>query len=114
MKERSFWLRVGWRNLGRHRRRSVITALALAWGFAAVVVLNGIMDGMGTDFIRSGTDLMAGQIRIQNPAYEPPRSWGSSRIPNACSTGTVRFEVPGDGRDARACVDAAVAIDGID
>jgi ABC-type lipoprotein release transport system permease subunit len=73
MKERSFWLRVGWRNLGRHRRRSVITALALAWGFAAVVVLNGIMDGMGTDFIRSGTDLMAGQIRIQNPAYEPER-----------------------------------------
>lgn len=73
MTERSFWLRVGWRNLGRHRRRSVITALALAWGFAAVVVLNGIMEGMGTDFVRSGTDLMVGQIRIQNPAYEPER-----------------------------------------
>ncbi len=73
MKLRGYWLRVGWRNLGRHRRRSVITALALAWGFAAVVVLNGMMEGMGTDFIRSGTDLMAGQIRIQNPAYEPER-----------------------------------------
>ena len=73
MKERSFWFRVGWRNLGRHRRRSVITALALAWGFAAVVVLNGVMEGMGTDFIRSGTDLMVGQIRIQHPAYEPER-----------------------------------------
>jgi hypothetical protein len=53
-----FWLRVGWRNLGRHRRRSIITAAALAWGFAAVVVLNGMMEAMGTDFIRSGTDLM--------------------------------------------------------
>lgn len=73
MKLRGYWLRVGWRNLGRHRRRSVITALALAWGFAAVVVLNGIMQGMGADFIRSGTDLMAGQVRIQNPAYEPER-----------------------------------------
>jgi putative ABC transport system permease protein len=73
MKLRGYWLRVGWRNLGRHRRRSVITALALAWGFAAVVVLNGIMEGMGTDFIRSGTDLMAGQIRIQHPEYEPER-----------------------------------------
>ncbi len=73
MKERSFWLRIGWRNLGRHRRRSVITALALAWGFAAVVVLNGIMQGMGTDFIRSGTDLMVGQLRIQHPDYEPER-----------------------------------------
>jgi ABC-type lipoprotein release transport system permease subunit len=73
VRERSFWLRIGWRNLGRHRRRSVITAIALAWGFAAVVVLNGIMAGMGTDFIRSGTDLLAGQIRIQHAAYEPER-----------------------------------------
>jgi ABC-type lipoprotein release transport system permease subunit len=73
MKQHQFWLRLGWRNLGRHRRRSVITALALAWGFAAVVVLSGIMEGMGTDFVRSGTDMMAGQIRIQNPDYEPER-----------------------------------------
>jgi putative ABC transport system permease protein len=71
--DRGFWLRVGWRNLGRHRRRSVITAVALAWGFAAVVLFNGILEGMGSDFIRSGTDLMAGQLRIQNPDYEPER-----------------------------------------
>lgn len=73
MRERSFWLRIGWRNLGRHRRRSVITALALAWGFAAVVLLNGIMEALGTDFIRSGTDLLAGQLRVQNPGFEPER-----------------------------------------
>jgi len=73
MRDWGFSLRIGWRNLGRHRRRSVITAMALAWGFAAVVVLNGIMEGMGSDFIRSGTDLMGGQIRIQHPEYEPER-----------------------------------------
>lgn len=71
--DRGFWLRIGWRNLGRHRRRTVITALALAWGFAAVVLFNGILEGVGSDFIRSSTDLMVGQIRIQNPAYEPER-----------------------------------------
>jgi ABC-type lipoprotein release transport system permease subunit len=71
--ERSVWLRIGWRNLGRHRRRSVITAAALAWGFAAVVVLSGIMQGLATDFVRSGTDLVVGQLRVQNPAYEPAR-----------------------------------------
>jgi putative ABC transport system permease protein len=71
--DRSFWLRVGWRNLGRHRRRTVITAMAMAWGFAAVVLLSGLLEGMGSDFVRSGTDLMAGQIRIQNPDYEPER-----------------------------------------
>jgi len=71
--DRGFWLRVGWRNLGRHRRRSIITAMALAWGFAAVVLFNGILEGMGSDFVRSGTDLMVGQIRIQNPDYEPER-----------------------------------------
>ncbi len=73
MTDRGFWLRVGWRNLGRHRRRSIITAMALAWGFAAVVLFNGILEGMGSDFVRSGTDLMVGQIRIQNPDYEPER-----------------------------------------
>jgi ABC-type lipoprotein release transport system permease subunit len=73
MMRSGFWLRFGWRNLRRHRRRSVITALALAWGFAAVVVLNGMMEAMSTDFIRSGTDMMGGQIRIQNPEYEPER-----------------------------------------
>lgn len=73
MSERHFWLRLGWRNLGRHRRRSVITAIALAWGFAAVVVLGGIMKALTSDFIRNGTDLVLGQIRIQNPSYEPER-----------------------------------------
>jgi len=73
LSDRGFWLRVGWRNLGRHRRRSVITAVALAWGFAAVVVFSGILEGMGSDFVRSGTDLMVGQLRIQHPNYEPER-----------------------------------------
>jgi ABC-type lipoprotein release transport system permease subunit len=73
VKDRGFWIRIGWRNLGRHRRRSIITAVALAWGFAAVVLFSGILEGMGSDFVRSGTDLMAGQVRIQNPDYEPER-----------------------------------------
>lgn len=73
MSERHFWIRLGWRNLGRHRRRSVITAIAVAWGFSAVVVLGGIMKALTSDFIRNGTDLVLGQIRIQNPSYEPER-----------------------------------------
>jgi len=93
--DRGFWLRVGWRNLGRHRRRSVITAAALAWGFAAVVVFNGILEGMGSDFVRSSTDLMAGQLRIQNPDYEPERElWdvvgGDEGVPLADLMGRLR------------------------
>jgi putative ABC transport system permease protein len=95
--DRGFWLRVGWRNLGRHRRRTVITALALAWGFAAVVLLSGILDGMGSDFVRSSTDLMVGQVRIQNPAYEPERElWdvvgGDDGIPLAEALERVRSD----------------------
>ncbi|TVR61663.1 MAG: ABC transporter permease [Gemmatimonadales bacterium] len=97
MTDRGFWLRIGWRNLGRHRRRSVITAVALAWGFAAVVLFNGILEGMGSDFIRSGTDLMVGQLRVQNPEYEPERElWdvvgGDAGVPLAALLDRVRTD----------------------
>ena len=32
------WFRIGWRNLGRNRKRTVLTALGLAVGFFAVGV----------------------------------------------------------------------------
>ena len=116
MSDRGFWVRIGWRNLGRHRRRSVITAVALAWGFVAVVLFNGILEGMGADFVRSGTDLMAGQLRIQNPDYEPERDlWdvigGDGGVPVGELLDRVRADSDVIGATARVYGSGIVASD---
>ena len=36
------WWRIGWRNLGRNRRRTLITVIGLALGYSAVVVMTGL------------------------------------------------------------------------
>ena len=44
------WPRVGWRNLGRNRRRTVITAAGLAFGYFAIVLMNGLMRAVEMSF----------------------------------------------------------------
>jgi len=65
--------RIGWRNLGRNRRRTVITMAGLAFGYLAVVLLIGWLDGLTAEMIESGTRTLAGQIQIHDAAYRPER-----------------------------------------
>lgn len=68
------WWRIGWRNLGRNRRRTLITAAALAFGYLAVVVLVGLMEGLIAEMIESGTGLFSGQVQVHALEYRPERS----------------------------------------
>lgn len=68
------WWRIGWRNLGRNRRRTALTALGLAVGYWSVVVITGIADGMLADMIRNATEVLSGQIQIHAPDYLPDRT----------------------------------------
>lgn len=68
------WRRIGWRNLGRNRRRTAITAAGLAVGYLAVVVMVGVMEGLIAEMIENGTGLLAGQIQVHDPQYLPERS----------------------------------------
>ncbi len=67
------WWRIGWRNLGRNRRRTLITATGLAFGYLAVVVLGGLMDGLTADMIENGTGVLSGQLQVHAPDYRPER-----------------------------------------
>jgi len=73
MAERTWW-RIGWRNLGRNRRRSVITAVALAVGYFSVVVLVGWWDGVVVEMINNGTRVLTGQLQVHDAEYLPDRS----------------------------------------
>ena len=68
------WLRIGWRNLGRHRKRTVLTALGLAVGYFAVVFMIGYAEGMMAEMVENATGLMSGQIEIHDADYRPERS----------------------------------------
>jgi len=67
------WWRIAWRNLWRHGRRTVITALALAFGFMAAVLMVGLTDGIIAEMIETGTAVISGQIQVHDPGYLPDR-----------------------------------------
>lgn len=68
------WPRVSWRNLGRNRRRTVITAAGLAFGYFAIVLMNGLMAGMTAEMIENGTGFLMGQLQVHAADYLPQRS----------------------------------------
>ncbi len=68
------WWRIAWRNLWRSRRRTLLTASALAFGFVASVLMIGYMDGIVEEMVANGTRVVTGQVRIHAEGYEPERS----------------------------------------
>lgn len=68
------WWRLAWRNLGRNRGRTLVTASALAFGYLAAVVMVGLVDGMVAELIENSTGMLMGQIQIHAPDYLPERS----------------------------------------
>ncbi len=66
-------LRLGWRNLWRNRRRSLITIGGLAFAFAFLIGLVGFGRGLGIQMLRNGTELMVGHIQVHDGRYLPDR-----------------------------------------
>ena len=68
------WRRIGWRNLGRNRKRTALTALGLATSYFAVVFMVGWSEGITAELIENSTSLVSGQIEIHHAEYRPERS----------------------------------------
>jgi putative ABC transport system permease protein len=73
MDEKPGWM-IGWRNLGRNRRRTWITASGLALGYVAVVVMSGLAGGLVAEMVDNGTGILTGQLQVHSAAYLPDRS----------------------------------------
>ena len=72
------WWRIAWRNLWRNRRRTVITAGALAFGFFVCVFMIGVADGIVQSMVDDGTRIVTGQVQVHDPDYRPERSLHST------------------------------------
>ena len=71
---KKIWWRMAWRNLWRNRRRTVLTASALSFGFMAAVLMIAFMDGMIEEMVSNGTRVVTGQVQIHAPDFRPERS----------------------------------------
>jgi ABC-type lipoprotein release transport system permease subunit len=67
-------MKLGWRNLGRNKRRTIITAVGLGCGYFAVVFMVGWAEGLKAEMVENGTGLLTGQIQIHSEEYRPERS----------------------------------------
>ncbi|MBN2725609.1 MAG: ABC transporter permease [Deltaproteobacteria bacterium] len=62
-------LKMGWRNLWRQKRRSLITLSAMASGLALCIPTYGLIVGMTTSMTKGITRMHLGDIQIHNPKW---------------------------------------------
>ena len=67
-------LRLGWRNLWRNPRRSLITISAVGCGYAFLIAIIGLTVGMAGQMLKNGTRLLMGDLQLHHSGYLPERS----------------------------------------
>src|SRR5512135_1080283 len=63
------WM-IAFRDLGRNRRRSIFTLLAVAFGLALLLFMNGIITGMVADSLQNSIRLRTGHLQVRAPSYD--------------------------------------------
>jgi len=67
-------VRLGWRNIWRNPRRSLITLSTVASALTLLIVLIGLMEGLNTQLLRNGTQLQLGHVQLHDTSYLPDRN----------------------------------------
>lgn len=67
-------IRVGWRNLWRNARRTVITLAAVGTCTAILVVTYGLMDGLMKNAVSNTTNISVGEVQAHAAGYLADRS----------------------------------------
>ncbi len=75
-------LRMAWRNLGRHKSRSALTALAMAMVIALSMFMSSMMAGMSNNVSEAVVDRAVGHVHINHVDY-PDSVSPYDALPNA-------------------------------
>ncbi len=61
---------IAYRDLGRHRRRSVFTLLAVALGLALLFMMSGLISGMMTESLQNSIRLRTTHLQLRAASYQ--------------------------------------------
>ena len=90
-------LRLAWRNLWRHRRRTLITLASIAAGFGLAVLFIGLGDGSHNSMVRNAIKLGEGHLTIQPTGYlAAPANHKYLTDGRAIAATLDRQEIPGE------------------
>jgi len=65
---------IAYRDLGRNRRRSFFTLVAVAVGLALLIFINGLIAGVMHDAVENNIRLRTGHVQLRAPSYEEAKS----------------------------------------
>ncbi|MCX7671670.1 MAG: ABC transporter permease [Anaerolineae bacterium] len=65
---------MAWRDLGRNRRRSLVTLIAVALGLALLMAVHGLVAGVVEDTMQNAIRLETGHVQIRVPSYEQEKA----------------------------------------
>ena len=63
------WM-IAYRDLGRHRRRTVFTLFAVALGLALLLTMQGLSSGMTADSLSNSIRLRTGHVQIRSASFQ--------------------------------------------
>src|SRR3989304_3436375 len=63
------YLRLAWRNIWRHRRRTVIIVLAMGLSLALMMFYDGLMDGFNQAIAGNAVRVLGGNIQVHAAGY---------------------------------------------
>ena len=63
-------VKIGWRNLWRNPRGTLLTALALGLGLTLLLISLGLLDGSHEQMVGNGVRFGAGHVVIQAQGYQ--------------------------------------------
>jgi ABC-type lipoprotein release transport system permease subunit len=63
------YLRLAWRNIWRHRRRTIIVVLAMALGLSMMMMYDGLVEGFNQAIYGNAIKVLGGNIQIHAKGY---------------------------------------------
>ena len=63
------YLRLAWRNIWRHRRRTLIVVLAIGLSTSLMILYQGLMAGFDQAIYGNAIKVMGGNIQVHAPGY---------------------------------------------